>query len=147
MASAQERRAQTLKELLEAVRRLTVEMLERRMPLADALEACGAELCARTAVQMRMGATPAQAYARSIGAFRERGGRLDSLDEEDMTALKRLFDHLGEGGVQTQRLVLREAEEELERLSERARSRHQEYGRLYTSLGGLAGIAVALMMM
>ena len=53
----------------------------------------------------------------------------------------------GEGSLQTQRLALTEAGEELERLHEQARRKREEQGRLYASLGGLGGLALALMLL
>ena len=147
LAGAQVRRTQTLAQMLGGVRRLGVEMLERRRALADALEGCAHALFEQTAAGIRAGGAPDEAYRGAAARLRERGGALDSLNEGDMTALGRLFGHLGEGGLQTQRLVIREAEEELERLCEQSRRRQQEYGRLYTSLGALGGIAAALMML
>ena len=147
LSGAQVRRAQTLSDLLKRVRRLGVEMLERRMPLAEAMEACGGVLFDAAAGEMRKGRSPSEAYGQAVAGLRERGGALDSLQEGDMAALGRLFEHLGAGGTQAHRLLLRDAEEELERLSVQARTRQQEYGRLYASLGALSGGALALLMM
>ena len=147
LAGAQMRRTQTLEALRSGVRRLEAEMLERRMPLADALEMSGDRLFEATAEEMRAGEAPFEAYERAAERLRVRGGALDSLEEGDMAALSRLFEHLGDGSVQSQRLLLRDAEEELGRLAIQARNRRQEYGKLYTSLGALGGGALALLLM
>lgn len=146
LAGAQARRAETLKEALNGVRRLNVEMLERRMPLREALELCGGAFEA-AARRMEGGAPPGEAWSRTAAELHARGGLLDSLQEGDMTALKRLFEGLGSGGVQAQRLVLNEAAEELECLWGQARRKREEQGRLYASLGALGGLALALLLL
>lgn len=146
MAGAQERRAQALREMVSGVKRLEIEMLERRMPLHEALALAGGAFSA-AAGEMEGGAPPGEAWQQAGKALTERGGMLDSLEESDLTALARLFSRLGEGGLQTQRLALTEAAEELERLHEQARRKREEQGRLYASLGGLGGLALALMLL
>ncbi len=146
LALTQLRRVRTLEETLSGVRRLSVEMLEHRLPVQAALMACGG-VYAETARHMKGGASPQQAYERAREPLRMRGALLDSLEEGDMTALMRLFGGLGAGGVQKQRLLLSETEEELRRLIEQARRRQEQSGRLYTSLSALGGLAMALMMM
>jgi len=147
LAAAQGRRAEELNRLSEGVRRLEIEMLERRMPVREALEACGLPAFRLVAGQMEGGAPPGGAYAAAEGSLYDRGGALDCLDEGDRTALKRLFGGLGEGGAQAQRLVLNEAAEELARLAGQARRRREEQGKLYASLGGLGGLALALLLL
>lgn len=146
LAGAQARRAEALRAALNGVKRLEVEMLERRMPLKEALDACG-DAFAAAARQMEGGAPPGEAWAATAELLRARGKALDCLEEGDMTALKRLFEALGSGGLQAQRLVLNEAAEELERLWERARRKREEQGRLYASLGALGGLALALLLL
>lgn len=147
LAGAQMRRTRTLEALRSGVRRLETEMLERRMPLSEALEACENGLFCAAAKEMKNGKEPFEAYRQASERLRKRGELLDSLEEGDMAALGRLFAHLGMDGAQSQRLLLRDAQEELERLTAQARSRQQEYGRLYTSLGALGGGALALLLM
>ena len=147
LAGAQARRVETLQRTLAGVRRLNVEMLERRTPVKEALLACGEAVFEETAGQMEGGAPPGAAYARAEERLRERGGALDSLEEGDMAAFRRLFDGLGEGGVEAQRLVLNEAAEELERLAGQARKKKEEHVKLYASLGALSGLALALLLL
>lgn len=147
LAAAQGRRVTALRDILEGVRRLGVEMMDRRLPLQEALAGCGAGIFAETARHMAAGKPPKEAYDASAQKLTERGGALDSLEEGDMAALGRLFAGLGEGGVAAQRLILDEAAEEVERLLAAARHKREEHGKLYTSLGALTGIALALMLL
>jgi hypothetical protein len=128
------------------VKRLRIEMIERRMPLRDALSRAGGVFL-EAAGEMEGGAPPGEAWIRAEGRLTERGSVLDCIGECDKTAFRRLFDGLGAGGLQTQRLVLSEAEEELERLSEQARKKREEQGKLYASLGALGGLAMALILL
>lgn len=146
LAGAQARRAEALKEAAGGVKRLRIEMLERRMPLREALSAAGG-LFSSAAGEMEGGAPPGEAWKRAADRLSLRGGLLDSLEECDRTALGRLFDGLGQGGLQAQRLVLSEAEGELERLYLQARKKREEQGKLYGSLGALGGLAFALLLL
>lgn len=146
LAGAQERRARALHEAGEAVRRLKVEMLERNMPLKEALAVCGG-LFSSAAEEMESGSGPGCAYEQAMDRLSARGGSLDCLTEADRTALRRLFSGLGEGGAQAQRLLLEDAQEELERLEKQAVRKREEQGKLYGSLGALSGIALALIML
>lgn len=146
MAGAQSRRAEALKEAVGGVRRLNIEMLERRIPLKEALSLSGGAFSA-AAREMEGGAPPGEAWKKAEEALIQRGEMLDSLEESDRTALGRLFEGLGCGGLQAQRLVLSEAEEELERLCGQARKKREEQGKLYGSLGALGGLAAALMLL
>ena len=128
------------------MKRLEIEMLERRMPLREALSLAGGAFLA-AAEEMEGGAPPGEAWKRAEEGQTARGAPLDSLEENDLTALRRLFGRLGEGGLQTQRLALTEAAEELERLCAQARRRRDEQGRLYASLGGLGGLVLALLLL
>ncbi len=146
LSLTQLRRVRTLEDALLGIRRLSVEMLEHRLPLGDALRACGG-IYAETARRMEGSTPPQEAYRQAQQVLRARGGMLDSLEEGDMVALMRLFGGLGTGGMQKHRLLLSETEEELHRLIEQARRRHEQSGRLYTSLSALGGLAAALMIM
>lgn len=146
MAGAQARRAEALSEAVSGVKRLEIEMLERRMPLRDALSLAGG-IFLEAAGEMEGGAPPGEAWIRAEGRLTERGSILDCIGECDKTALRRLFDGLGSGGLQTQRLVLSEAEEELERLGRQALKKSEEQGKLYASLGALSGLAMALILL
>ena len=146
MAGAQGRRAEALHEAVCGVRRLKIEMLERRMPLQEALSLAGGAFEA-AAGEMEGGAPPGEAWEQAKKAQTARGAPLDALEESDLTALTGLFGRLGEGGLQTQHLALSEAEEELQRLCDQARRKRDEQGKLYASLGGLGGLALALMLL
>ena len=146
LAGTQARRAQTLRETVSGVRRLKVEMLERRMPVKEALLVCGSIFSA-VGQEMKEGSGPGQAGERALEKLCARGKMLDCLEPDDRTALMRLFSGLGEGGGQAQRLLLEDAQEEMERLVQKAVRRQEEQGKLYTSLGALGGLALAILLL
>lgn len=146
LASAQERRVRALREAGEGIRRLQVEMLERRTPLQEALSECGG-LFSEAARMMNEGSEPREAYRQAMERLSARGEALDCLIGSDWTALKRLFSRLGEGGAQTQRLLVEDAQEEIRRLEAQAMKKREEQGKLYGSLGALGGIAAALLLL
>ena len=147
LAGTQTRRMQALEEALHGVRRLQVEMLDRRLPVKEALAACPGALFAAVSRAMEGGSPPGTAFGAAEGSLSARGGPLDSLTGGDLAALRRLFSGLGENGVEPQRLRLHESAEELERLLGEARRKREEHGRLYTSLGALVGLAAALLLL
>lgn len=146
LAGAQKRRADALSQAHSGVKRLEIEMLEKRTPVREALAACGG-LFEETARRMEGGAPPGEAWTAAVKPLSMRGGLLDSLEEGDLTALGRLFGGLGVGGVQAQRLTLNEAAGELERLAGQARRKREEQGKLYASLGSLGGLALSLLLL
>lgn len=69
---------------------------------------------------------------------------LDSLKEEDLRVLDGLFENLGLSGRVDQRLLMEKVERELEEREKAARRDNDEHGKLYGSLGALAGLALAV---
>ena len=71
---------------------------------------------------------------------------MDCLEDADRNALERVFAGLGSGGSQAQEALMNEAEAELSRLLDDARKKRREQHRLYTSLGALGGMALAILL-
>ena len=137
-------RAKTLSELTQVLRRLQVRMLEEIMPLQDALSSMDSPLTRGVAAQMRPNEPLDAAWKRAREALCRRGGMLDSLREEDLRVLDGLFENLGLSGRMDQRLLMEKVERELEELEKAARRANDEHGKLYGSLGALAGLALAV---
>ena len=144
-ALKQTRRAKALRALCHAVSRLKEDMLEKRMPLRDALAASRHPLMTRAARESEA-CEPGEALRMAAASLSMRGGELDSLTREDMAAIERLAGELGQGGAARQRLLLSETEEELCALASGAEKLAAERGRLYVSLGALGGLALAVLM-
>ena len=138
------RRVKALEELRRAVLRLQEDMLDKRMPLREAMARSGHPLF--EAAARETGAEPTAALADAAAALARRGGALDSLTREDMASVRRLAGELGKGSAQRQRLLLTETAEELSALHTQADKLAAERNRLYISLGTLGGLALAAML-
>ena len=143
LGAARRQRVRQVSDLRQGVERLTVNMLEKLLPLRQALTAAASP--ALTLVAQRMeGRDPAQAFIAAREALVARDGPLSCLEGEELAALGRLFGQLGASGAAEQRLILREAALNLERVEGRARTKAEEQARLYGTLGLLAGLALAV---
>ena len=153
VAGACVRRAQALSQLLGSVQRLRVDMLDKLLPLREALQnghpamkAVAAEMATAMPAAMPAGGAGA-AWRRARGALAARGGALDCLTAQDLDALGALFDGLGESGAAQQRILLSGALENLEALKAQADKKAREESKLYTTLGFLAGLSLAILLM
>ena len=138
------RREKALEALRQAVLRLQEDMLDRRMPLREAMAKAGHPLF--EAAARDTGAEPGDALAKAAGELTRRGGPLEGLTKDDMAAIQRLSGELGKGSAQRQRLLLTETAEELAALLTQADKLAAERNRLYISLGTLGGLALAAML-
>lgn len=144
-ARVQVRRRRALEEIGRAVDRLEIDMLEKRLPLEEALSGAGHMLFKKAAGYCR-DMEPDKALRRAAGELSGSMGALDALTEDDMTAVYHLSDELGRHGAQRQRLLLHETREELRRLEAQAARRASERNRLYVSLGALGGLIVSIVL-
>jgi stage III sporulation protein AB len=145
VAGACVRRASTLGELIDSVRRLEVNMLDKLMPLREALQ-CGHEAMRAVADAMQ-GCGASGAWHRAKEALLMRGGALDCLACEDVEALCTLFEGLGTSGAAQQRLLIGGAIESLQALKGEADKKAREESKLYSTLGLLAGMSLAILLM
>ena len=144
LADGARRRAQTLKSLAEATRRLRVRMTSLLEPVQVALEHSECELFASVAGAMSGGESAALAWKRVQAKATKRGGAIDSLTDGDREALDNLFASLGQTGREEQDLLLSSAAEAFDKLNEAARVKQREADKLYGTLGLLIGLMLAL---
>lgn len=145
VAGACVRRARTLAALIESVMRLRVDMLEKLLPLKAALGG-GHEAMRRVAEEMA-GGSASQGWLRARESLTRRGGALDCLTAPDLEALTALFEGLGESGAAQQRILLTNALEGLEALRREADKKAREESKLYSTLGFLTGLSLAILLM
>ena len=93
---------------------------------------------------MAAGGDAAGAWRVLLPAFSRRGGVLDCLAQEDMAALAALFEGLGIGARAEQEALLSKTARELGRLEGEAAKAGAEKGKLYTTLGLLCGLMLAI---
>ena len=143
-AGAARRRVETLEDLLRGVRRLKHNMTHMLETVERALRAADCPILDRVSDALEPGGGAAEAWRRVLRRERRRGGLCDALTREDEMLLSRLFQQLGESGREAQEILLSDAIEEIKRALERARPRAAEAERLYGTLGVLAGLLIAL---
>lgn len=141
-ARTQTRRRRALAELGQAVDRLEINMLEQRLPLAEALRRAGHPLFERAAKGLDE-LPPEESLRRAAEELSARMGPLDALTRDDMTALHHLAGELGRYDAHRQRLLLHETRGELRALEEQASRQAAEKNRLYVSLGALGGLMLS----
>ncbi len=145
VAGACRRRAATLRGLVEGVERLRLGMLEKLLPLCEALS--GAHPALRRVAEALGPGGAAAAWRRRRAEMTARGGPLDCLAPPDLAALDELFSGLGASGAQEQRALLSTALEALERLWREADKKAREESKLYATLGFLAGLSLAILLL
>lgn len=144
LCGKERRRAELLCGLAGAMPLLMIEMTERLTPLIAALVASGDGLLRAVAACMEQGRGAREAWLHERGALTAKGNLLDSLLDEDLSAIEQLFDGLGASGISAQRLLLESSERRFKSLCEQASKRAQERGKLYTNLGLLFGLAISV---
>jgi len=148
LAAKLRRRAEAIERLSCALKAMGHHMLDRRVPLHQALIEADHPVLADTAEGLLgdPAATPGDCFRRAYRTHAARGGLLDSLTADDEAILFRLFDSLGAGTAQAQRIALEEVGRALEEILAVARKARDEKGKLYASLGVLGGMAVAVLL-
>lgn len=140
------RRCRLLEETLEALRMLRIQIVHMLEPMDRALRQCGSTLFARTAEELSHSASVSEAWKAVRAHECRRGGSADSLLQRELDALDKLFGQLGESGREAQDAAIRACVISLETALDGARQRAATTERLYTSVGYLAGLAIAVLM-
>ena len=137
------RRAKLLSGMMDALQILRISMLDRLVPLKNALAESASPVFRCVGEEMdRLDAADAWTLVRMRQTGR--GGLIDSLTEEDLCALDALFAGLGVSGRAQQEALISNAIRTLGRLEAEARKNGAEKARLCTTLGLLSGIALAI---
>ena len=142
-AGRNSRRARMLAELMDAIQLLRVHMLDRLLPMKAALERSQSFALNETGAAMD-GTSAAAAWQIVKERQLRRGGKLDCLSARDIDVLDKLFESLGTTGISEQRPIIDGTIKELGLLEAAAKAECNEKGRLYTTLGALAGVALVI---
>ena len=146
LARGEGRRARTLRETADGLRQLRVQISNLREPLDRALKQSGAPLFALAAGCLEEASCAADAWRRAWASAGRRGGIGDCLTQEDVRALDRLFERLGESGRAEQEEAIRACLAAVEAAADEAAKRAKETGRLYATVGLLTGLACAVLL-
>lgn len=144
MAEGQRRRVRTLRDLTEDMAQLEDGMIQKRLPLREALSGCKSP-CLRTLAEK--GDAPCAVWEEIRGKMTRPGGALDCLTREDMETLDRFVRQLGGENAERQKALLREGAQEFLAGRQAAEKRLNDEGRMYTSLGALFALALAILLM
>ncbi len=144
LCQKEQRRVSMLQAFIRALPQLRLSMLERLTPLEAALRESGCPLFAHIAGNMADGMSACEGWQRCREELTAQGAMLDCLLPEDLQRLDVLFESLGGTGKSGQQLLLDSAESGLLELLGKANARAEERGKLYTNLGLLLGLAIAI---
>lgn len=144
LADAARRRANALKGIAEGLRVLKIHMTGMLEPVQCALRSAKCPLFALVADNMGDGRSAGEAWQAARAPAMRRGGPAEALTASDARVLDALFDRLGQSGRAEQSALLAGAIRDVEALWDEAAKRAAETGRLYTALGFLIGMMIAL---
>lgn len=143
LAGAASRRAKLVSGILNAMRLLQAEMLENLMPLSDALQKSDSSAFKQTGERLKH--MPVKQAWRSVRTeLSERGGELDSLTHEDILPLDMFFDGVGTSGNAALSELFANVIRAMERRELEAREQCSARNKLYTRMGLLTGLLIAL---
>lgn len=145
LTATQHRRCRMLDELIDALGRLRVSIVNGLVPLRTALSSCGAELFEKAAAEIRNDVGALEAWKIIRNKVTVRGEIADCLGSAELHALEILFEHLGRTGGCGQELAIQNCQSALEEISVEEKKRLREVSRLYTKLGMLFGFAAAIL--
>ncbi len=140
------RRADLLSALPQALLLLRIQMLDRATPTRKALGRSACALFRELAAHME-DKDAAQAWREVRLQETCRGGRLDCLQREDLAVLEDFFGGLGLSGRSEQEALFDAAIRAMTALGDEARKGGAEKNRLYTTLGLLVGLILAILLL
>lgn len=144
LSSACVRRVAVLRAFRDALVPLELKMLSELLPLNQALLGSRYEVF-RTLAQALTGERGArEAWEHIAESLYTHGGVLDALEDADREAIDRFFSELGMSGQEEQRALFARTAGELKTLEDAASGRATDVSKLYTTLGALGGMALAI---
>lgn len=146
LAKADMRRASMLAETMDSMQLLRIHMLDGLAPLNTALCRSNGYIMKSTG-ELMADMTVTEAWLEISAKQTVKGGRLDSLDREDIAVLDRFFYDIGRSSQEELRHIFDTTIRELGRLEAAARTGGDRKYRMYTSLGALTGLAVVVALM
>ena len=145
LSNGKKRRAEIVGEILAALRVLRLRMLNSMEPLSVLLRKSDSLLFRELGNSLWVGSNLSECWALQKKLSMKKGGLLDSLTSEDMEILDILFEKLGKSGREEQGELFASVIERLEEVQISARKKQTEAARIYTALGALAGVTIAIL--
>ena len=145
LSGARRRRAESLSELLAAIRVLRLRMLNSMEPLGILLRKSDCRLFRMLGNDLRGGANLYDCWRERCEAESRRGGAMDSLTTDDVILLNGFFKHLGGSGREEQSELFSGVIAEMEMAQTHARRSYADASKVYTALGTLVGIGLCVL--
>ena len=145
LSNAKKRRAEVISEILAALRVLRLRMLNSMEPLSVLLRKSDSLLFRELGNSLWVGSSLHECWQHQKKLSLKKGGLLDSLIREDIEILDLLFEKLGKSGRDEQGELFQSVIERLEEAQHSAKRKHSEAARMYTALGALAGVMIAIL--
>lgn len=145
LANAKKRRSELIGEILAAVRVLRLRMLNSMEPLSILLRKSDCLLFRDLGNSLWVGSSLQECWSLQKKQCMKKGGMLDSLTDSDSAILDALFERLGQNGRDEQNELFASVISQLEEAQLSAGRKQIEAMRLYTALGALSGIMIAIL--
>ena len=138
-----ERHCRQLSQTIEAIRLLKLQITDRLEPVAEALMQTEFPPFQLVSSQMRDNFSAIQAWNEI--SSKGKGHAVDCLNESEKKQIGYMFNRLGAGGLTEQEELISTCCIHLERALSDAQARAKEVCKLYTSLGFLTGLFIAIL--
>ena len=145
LSGARRRRAESLGELLAAMRVLRLRMLNSMEPMGILLRKSDSRLFRQLGNDLRAGANLRDCWRERCAIETRRGGALDCLSSDDVAILDGFFRHLGGSGREEQSELFSNVIAEMEMAQTHARRSYADASKVYTALGTLVGIGLCVL--
>lgn len=139
------RRARLLGEILEALDMLEVRMISQLEPLERALFDCGCSFFDAVARGIAEGNSTQEAWKDAVRGNGRADCGVGTLHDAELIALDELFSKLGSTGKGTQAVLLARCTSILRREHEAAMQQAARSGKIHISIGALAGLMIAVL--
>lgn len=146
LSNAKKRRAEVISDILAAVRVLRLRMLNSMEPLSILLRKSDCLLFRELGNSLYVGSSLAECWELQKKYSAKKGGLLDSLTQDDLQILGTLFENLGKNGRDEQGELFASVIAQLEEAQQSARKKQAEAARMYTALGALTGVMIAILL-
>lgn len=146
LSGAAARRCMLLEELLRSLRTLRIQILHLLEPLPAALDHTGFPLFCKTAERLNESESAKDAWHAVMKFECAKGRQADCMNERDISALDKLFEQLGVSGCEAQNEAISGCILYIEETLTEAKEHRSQIGRLYTSIGFLAGLGAAIVL-
>lgn len=144
MSNTMKRRTAFLQSIIQGLRVLSIHMTGMFENIRDSLIVSECFLLQRVGNGMEPGISANESWQKLRGKSDAGNRFIDFLRQEDIRILDRLFEQLGENGREMQKLLIEGTIQNLESVFQIAEKEMRDAEKLYTKIGFLLGLMVAI---